>query len=263
MDNKKGSKSIVFIIMIIMGIAIIAVASFMIIRLYRDYQKSEQYYDSVKEEAVVVSNDSQGNEIEVPWYQLISVDFDALQAENDDVIGWIFFENEDISYPVLYSGDDSYYLRRSMDGSAATAGSIFLEGENSPDFSDYHSIIYGHNMRNLTMFGKLKYYAKDDAYYNSHQYFQICTNDFIYRYQIFAYENVSADDRVYTIPFGPTEEYTEYLAYLKSISMKDTGVEVTNENHIITLSTCNDATAINDQRFVVQGVLVDMYEVKE
>ena len=72
---------------------------------------------------------------------------------NPDVVGWIYFENDDLSYPVLYSGDNDKYLRTTIDGSDATAGAIFIEGGNSPDFQDQNTIVYGHNMRNLSMFG--------------------------------------------------------------------------------------------------------------
>ena len=114
-----------------------------------------------------------GSEAQSPWYDDIDIDFAGLRSENPDVVGWIYFENEDISYPVMYSGDNSYYLRKTFKREHATAGSIFLEGSNKTDFSDCHTIIYGHNMKNLSMFGKLKYYNRDENYYDSHQYFQI------------------------------------------------------------------------------------------
>ena len=92
------------------------------------------------------------------WYHDIDVDLKGLREINPDIGGWIYFENEkDISYPLLYSGDDHYLHYNYFDEEEA-AGSIFIDAVNNPALSDVHTLIYGHNMRNLTMFGKLKYY---------------------------------------------------------------------------------------------------------
>ena len=90
----------------------------------------------------------------------------------------------------MYSGDDETYLRKSFDGTNSFAGSIFMEGINNPEFTDVNTIIYGHNMRNLSMFGLLKKYTRDDKYYDSNKYFQIITPNYAYRYLIFAYETL-------------------------------------------------------------------------
>lgn len=147
-----------------------------------------------------------------------------------------------------------------MDKKSATAGSIFLEGKNAPDFSDNHSIVYGHNMRNLSMFGKLKYYREKDDYYESHQYFQIHTEDKIYRYQVFSYKEIDPNSDVYQVPFNDATSFRSFIdLYLIAGSLRDTGVEVPEDKKVVTLSTC----AVTDaSRFVVHGVLVDTYDRK-
>ena len=170
--------------------------------------------------------------------------------------GWIYFENEDISYPVLYSGDDDTYLRRTLDQKPATAGSIFLEGMNNPDFEDSHTLIYGHNMRNLSMFGKLKYYKEDPDYYMDHMYFQILKGDVVYRYQIFAYEDVTPDSYIYAVPYGPTEEFADFIDRIYASSYRQTGIVASKDDKILTLSTCSTS---GEGRFVVHAVRVDEY----
>ena len=145
-----------------------------------DYNASNNLYNSLEEEFVTYDVNVDDSK---EWYELLRVDMEGLQEKNPDIKGWIFFENEEISYPIVYSGDNEKYIRTSVDGAAATAGSIFLEGMNSPDFEDSHTIIYGHNMQNLSMFGRLKNYKEKD-YYEDHQYFQILVDGKIYRYQI-------------------------------------------------------------------------------
>ncbi|MDC7300787.1 class B sortase [Agathobacter ruminis] len=265
-EKKKRKKFSWSILLILLGIIIIGVAAVQLIMIYLDYHKSNELYDNLESNYTTEYYQVKENvdsEKPLEWYEMIDVDFDGLREKNSDVSAWIFFENEEISYPILFSGDDEYYLRRALDRSHATAGSLFLEGMNKPDFSDYHSIIYGHNMRNLSMFGKLKYYHDDEKYYPDHMYFQICTKEMKYRYQIFAYETVDAYDKLYTVPFGPTDDYQEFIQHILDISERDTGLTPTKDDRIVTLSTCNDSVSGDDERFVVHGYLIDSYEAKK
>lgn len=250
-SNANASVAILFCA----GILLIGISGFSIFRISNDYRSSNRLYEDL--ESDYVETVATEEKAEVPWYESVSVDLASLQEKNPDVKGWIYFENEDISYPVLYSGDDETYLRRTMDKKSATAGSIFIEGKNNPDFEDSHTLIYGHNMRNLSMFGKLKYYKDDSEYYADHMYFQIIKNDAVYRYQIFAYEDVSADSYIYAVPYGPTDDFAQFISRIYESSYRDTGVVATKEDKIITLSTCG--TTSGDGRFVVHAVRVDEY----
>ena len=107
-------------------------------------------------------------------------------------------EETQIDYPVLYSGDNTEYLRKDLYGNEHTAGSIFLEGLNQPDFSDYYSIIYGHNMRDGSMFGSLDKY-KEQSFWSDNQYFTLYTENMVYRYQVFACQNAVNGGDVYKI----------------------------------------------------------------
>ena len=190
------------------------------------------------------------------WYEQISVDLEGLQAAYPDVAGWIYFENESISYPVLYSGDNEKYLRTAYTGKAANAGAIFLDGENTRDFSDPHTLIYGHNMKNLSMFGRLRYYRTDKDYYEGHKYFQIFTGGYIYRYEIFAYGQVSADDSIYYV-YGAdpgNDKLRALLKELKGMAPQGSSAEPGVNDHLITLSTC---TGDGDVRMIVSAVRVD------
>lgn len=251
---KKGNKNASILLLLGVGCLLIGAAGFNIYRIFHDYNSSNNLYDELEDDYVTTI--SKEEELEnVPWYEMISVDLASLQEQNSDVKGWIYFENEAISYPILYSGDDDTYLRRTMDKKSATAGSIFIEGMNNPDFEDSHTLIYGHNMRNLSMFGKLKYYKEDPDYYIDHMYFQIIKNDVVYRYQIFAYEDVSEDSFIYAVPYGPTEDFAEFIDRIYGISYRQTGAVATKDDKIITLSTCS--TTSGEGRFVVHGVRVD------
>ncbi len=186
------------------------------------------------------------------YHQQMQDAMKQLQQENGDVAGWIEFDNMELSYPVMYCGDNDYYLKRTYSGKSNSAGSIFIEAANSPDFEDCHTIIYGHNMRNLSMFGKLKYYVEED-FYKEHQYFTIYTGENSYRYQIFACYETSEVGEVYTVGFGPDAVFQEFLNEMKRRAYYDTGVSVNAQDKVITLSTCST----EGNRFVVNAKRIE------
>ncbi len=238
-----------------------------------EYNKSGTLYSETSEEYVSVNNAAEESKatvsdtkenieivetVETPyWWEYATVDLDALNAKYPDVVGWILFENEDISYPILYSGDNSKYLRTTYTGEVAKAGSIFLDGEATPDFSDPHVLIYGHNMRDLSMFGKLKYYKTQKDYYQEHKYFQIFTGDKVYRYQIFAYEDVSENSDVYYAYGANPSGLKNVIDEITSSSYCSSDITATEDDHIITLSTC---TADDDKRLIVSAVRLDEHD---
>ena len=196
---------------------------------------------------------------ETPWNHMIRVNFKSLKERNPDVIGWIFFENESISYPILYSGDNVRYLRRTLDGKNASAGSIFLDGGNTPDFEDSRNVIYGHNMKNRSMFGKLKYYMQEKEYYEDHQYFQILSEGVVYRYRIFSYFDVEeTETEMCRVDFTPEKEFSDFIGLLQSRSVRDTGIEVGQNDKVVTLLTCYTP----GKRTLVNAVRVDSYEIE-
>lgn len=252
----------------------ILIAGYQIIKILRDYQQSDELYEEtvlqfateeaieppreVKEESSTESTDDTAEpepvtEPEV-WSRKIRVDLEKLQEINADIVGWLYFENEDISYPILFSGDNTKYLRTSYTMKYMTAGSIFLDGRNLPDFSDQHSVIYGHNMKNLSMFGRLRFYRQDADYYKDHEYFQIITNEKYYRYQIFAYKEVSETSDIYRTNFESEEDFGDFIVdEIRKGSYLNSDVETTKDSQIITLSTCT----VDGMRFAVSAVRVD------
>ena len=190
------------------------------------------------------------------WYNMFSVDFNSLKNVNSEVIGWIVWENDDISYPILYSGDNTKYLDTAFNGKKLDSGSIFLDGRNFDSFQDHHNILYGHNMQNMSMFGKLRLYKNDESYYEGHKYFQIILPDRVERYEVFSYNTVASDSIVFTANYASKSSFNEFMDYITLASYKQTGVEVTSYDKILTLSTC---TSSDDLRFVVNAVMVDCY----
>ena len=193
------------------------------------------------------------------WYHDIDVDFAGLRNLNEDIVGWIYFEDEEsISYPLLYSGDD-YYLRRNYLKEEETAGSIYIDGNNSSDLDDAHTLIYGHNMRNLSMFGKLKLYKTEEDYFENHRHFQLITETGAYRYEIFAYKDVSTlTGGIYTTWKYVDDDFKDFVENtICQGSYVDADIDIEDETHIVTLSTCSYDS---DVRFTVSAVRIDEHE---
>ena len=180
-------------------------------------------------------------------------DLTELFAQNPDCIGWLCVPGTQIDYPVMFTPEEPQrYLRRSFYGAYSQSGVPFMDfrcDENS------NLILYGHNMKNGSMFGSLKQY-KNDGFYEKNAYFTVFTEDAAYRYQIFAYSDVPEDSDVYTTGYLPDETFDGFLTELLKSSYKDTGVTVGKDDKVLTLSTCSG----DGLRFVVHAVRVDEHE---
>lgn len=256
MRKKTKLKKSDVVIIIILSICIIAAAGalYMYYSISNDYEKSDVLYENTVTDYTVRNGD-----MSAPWYEMLGVNMKGLKEKNNEIIGWLFFENEDISYPILRSEDNEKYYRTAYDNTKASAGSIFMESLNTPDFSDLHTIIYGHNMKNLSMFGKLKYYKENDDYYDSHKYFQIIMPDRKYRYEVIAYKYVDAEGDFYTIYKKDSKDFKSFIEdkILKG-SLINNNVELNDDSQIVSLSTC---TASDEKRFAVSAVKIDEREM--
>ena len=183
------------------------------------------------------------------------INFTDLKAINEEIIGWIRIGALDLSYPVAQAADNDFYLHRTFEKADNFAGCIFLNCDNTRYLTDQNSIVYGHNMKNGSMFGSLKKF-KDQELYDSNPYFWIFTPQFLYQYRIFSVETVSSMGDPYITRFT-TDKFQEFIEECQSKSEVDNhGVEVTTNDRIVTLSTCTGDTST---RLIVQGRLEQVY----
>ncbi len=176
----------------------------------------------------------------------------ALKSENPETIGWLIFDNGSISYPIMHGADNDYYLHHTFSGRENSSGSIFMEAANTEDFLDYHTIIYGHNMKNGSMFGSLKKF-REEGYYEENAFFTVYTLQGVYRYRIFAYYDIPQDGEIYQIYFDDQADYERLQKVMQRRSYKDTGVDVTGADDVLTLTTCSST----GNRFVVNAIRVE------
>ena len=257
-QKKKKKSDVLLTIALIVAIAVFCYAAFNLYHIYTEYKKGTDEYNQI-EKMAVTERDADSAEVAGPNAQLkppIEVDFDKLKSVNEDVVGWIYVDAlPDISYPIVKGKDNQTYLHQTYEKNYNFAGTIFVDYENSGDFSDCNTLVYGHNMNNGSMFGHLKKFREDDKLYKQDKYFWILTPERNYRYEIITAYTTGVNSDTYTLFKGPGEEFEKYLETIKGYSEIQTDdTDLTIKDRIVTLSTC---TGNESTRFVVQGKRVD------
>ena len=168
----------------------------------------------------------------------IQIDFDTLCNKNQDVVAWIYCPDTPINYPIVQASDNEYYLRRLLDGSYNTAGTLFIDYRNAADLSDWNSIIYGHNLKHEAMFGSLPNYEAQ-SYYEAHPQLFLLTPEHDYVIELLAGFTTSADDEIYNGFSADKDARTRLLQSWLNSSDFISNIEYTAEQQLITLSTCS------------------------
>lgn len=191
---------------------------------------------------------------------LYQVDLDKLRQTNPDVVGWIAIPGTPLDYPFLMGTDNDYYLNRTWQGMRSAAGAVFMDINCPTDFSSFNTILYGHNMKNATMFGSLKKYRTQE-YYEQNPFIYIVDDRGIHRYEIFAALEAEVVRDTFRLDLDTDRKRDAFLNYSASLNVLDTRAEPTHGDSLITLSTCTGKDY--DHRWVVQGVLTGTFALPE
>ena len=185
--------------------------------------------------------------------------YEALKAQNPDFFGWISIEGTNIDYPVMFTPDDpEHYLRRALDGSSSQSGVPFLSADCFEGGGNW--LIYGHNMKNGTMFADLMSYAQED-FWQEHPLIRFDTLEQQGSYEVLAafYARVYAPEESGFAYYQYTDlsrqaDFEEYLTQVCQAALYDTGVTAQYGDQLITLSTCTNRD--QEERFVVVGRMI-------
>lgn len=262
MEKDSGNKkltigNIIRYIVMIVALCVFCYSGYELISIYSEYRKGEQEYSDLSDkiletresvsETVTKADGGTDSETTAPEEEFV-FDFDSLYNINNDACGWILINGTQISYPLVQGSDNEYYLTHTINGTYNGAGTIFLDARMENGFASDNTIIYGHNMKNGTMFGELKKYKSAD-YCSEHNIIDIFTKDSMYSYEVVATAIVDpADQMIYTYDFTDEAHFTSYRDYINSVKLYDTGVNIYSDDRLVTLSTC---TGDSTQRFVV------------
>ena len=259
MEGKRKGSALSNVVLVI-AVVVFLFSVYKLISIYSEYHKGDKEYDNIVEEAIEIQSskaeESEKEELQKPKvHTTLKVDFDKLNKINKDVIGWIQFdEPERINYPVVKGEDNDKYLTATFEGKKNSSGAIFMDANNSGEFADRNTFIYGHNMKNGSMFGQLRKYKNKD-FGKEHPYFYIYTPDGKETtYQVFAVSVVKDTSESYRKWYNTDEEFLDYIKYIRSIAGYKTDVEVGVDSKIVSLSTCTNVS--DDERLLVHGVKV-------
>lgn len=251
--DKKGSrKKVLFTVCILVCILCVAyIASY--------YIKKNRKQDEYKVVQKKVEKEIEKAEVEEEPKEVIPIDFASLKQTNEEIYAWITIPDTNINYPVLQSGvSNAYYLDHAFDGNEGIMGAIFTENFNTMDFSDYLTVLYGHIMKDNTMFTDLHKF-EDPEFFNTHDTFTIYTETEKKTYKIFA--AVEYDNRhiMFTYNKDNPDDRKAFLESLReSRNLKNNyrdDVEINENSKIVALSTC--VRWKPDKRFVVGAVEID------
>lgn len=264
-NNKKNRKSIFRIARILFTIAFLIIVGWMA----RDWfveQRAQKQFEELQQNVEVIEPETEET-TEVDVLAELGIDpmeknlnWDEIKATNEHIYAWIYIPNTNVDYPVLqHPTDDTYYLDYNLDGTKGYPGCIYSEHRyNSTDWTDFNTLLYGHNMKNGTMFRTLHNF-EDRSFFEENRYIYIYTPEHVYVYDIFAaYANEAKHILVVydnSTPAG-RQQYLDDLFGIRSMSAHfRSDVEVTTDSNILTLVTCISGQP--NQRYFVQGVLVN------
>ena len=270
-------KKLILKIILAASLLLMVVSATNIVLLSREYQKGINTYTNLEKYATVTQNsdkaaqesqdtaDSENTEevveeiTEEPQIAVdLDIDYDALTKINSDFVGWIYYAPLELSYPIVRGIDNDYYTHYTFENEKNSSGAIFMDFLNKPDFSHFNTIIYGHNMRNGTMFGSLKKLLNDPSIIEEDPYIYIFTRDKIMMYEICAAYITNDSSHTYDLT-QTAEEQADYVEYIRDAATyyrDDTMLEesLTEDTKLITLSTCHGLHTSN--RTVIHGVLI-------
>ncbi len=235
------------IITAVVASVLIVFSAYKLITVFLNYKEGTDTYKDVASTVITFTNEISAEDTNLP----ITVDFDALRDINPDVVGWLYCRDTTINYPVVQTDNNESYLHNMINGKYNFAGTLFVDCRCEKNFAGLNTIIYGHSMKNGSMFGQLPKYREQD-YYDTHPTIWLLTPDKTYKVELLAGQVTDSDSDSYDIINKP-EDLNKYLENAVTRSTFKTKSSVDDAEKILLLSTCS--YEYENARFVVIGKL--------
>ena len=240
--NKKIRNLALDVIMVCLALLVV-ISGWRVFTMIREYKAGRDSYQEVMDQ-------SGGG-------YLGNIDFNMLKKINPDVVGWLYYENAGIDYPVVQGEDNDKYLNIMFDGNWGICGTLFVDCITEKPFEQFNTIIYGHHMRDGTMFAGFEE-LKDPEYCKEHPRLELITPDEKYHLDIWAFLNQPSDSEIYTTNITDPEQQEKYLELAEKLASYTTDVTVEPGDKLVLLSTC--AYEYQDARYIVVCKMVPWEE---
>lgn len=228
-------------------IGIILVSGYKIGKTMWEYQVAKSAYTNISEKTAKVD----------PKQFTGVVDWKALKKVNPDVQGWLYQKGTVINYPVVQGTDNDTYLHTRFDKQWSGGGTLFVDCRMEKDFKGFNSIIYGHHMKDSSMFRSIRGYTKEDGYYDKHKTLELATPHGNYHLVVFsAFITKATDEDTYKMTYDEAEKqaYIDRAWERSELPITKNSVDVTKNDRLVTLSTC--AYDYEEARYIVMCKMV-------
>lgn len=228
-------------------IGIILVSGYKIGKTMWEYQVAKSAYTNISEKTAKVD----------PKQFTGVVDWKALKKVNPDVQGWLYQKGTVINYPVVQGTDNDTYLHTRFDKQWSGGGTLFVDCRMEKDFKGFNSIIYGHHMKDGSMFRSIRGYTKEDGYYDKHKTLELATPHGNYHLVVFsAFITKATDENTYKMTYDEAEKqaYIDRAWERSELPITKNSVDVTKNDRLVTLSTC--AYDYEEARYIVMCKMV-------
>lgn len=228
-------------------IGIILVSGYKIGKTMWEYQVAKSAYTNISEKTAKVD----------PKQFTGVVDWKALKKVNPDVQGWLYQKGTVINYPVVQGTDNDTYLHTRFDKQWSGGGTLFVDYRMEKDFKGFNSIIYGHHMKDGSMFRSIRGYTKEEGYYDKHKTLELATPHGNYHLVVFsAFITKATDEDTYKMTYDEAEKqaYIDWAWERSELPITKDSVDVTKNDRLVTLSTC--AYDYEEARYIVMCKMV-------
>lgn len=228
-------------------VGIILVSGYKIGKTMWDYQVAKSAYTNISEKTAKVD----------PKQFTGVVDWKALKKVNPDVQGWLYQKGTVINYPVVQGTDNDTYLHTRFDKQWSGGGTLFVDYRMEKDFKGFNSIIYGHHMKDGSMFRSIRGYTKEEGYYDKHKTLELATPHGNYHLVVFsAFITKATDEDTYKMTYDEAEKqaYIDRAWEQSELPITRDSVDVTKDDRLVTLSTC--AYDYEEARYIVMCKMV-------
>lgn len=229
--NKKKT-NIISIILLFIFIILLFYSGTKIVIWYMNNQNNKKISDEISK-FITLDETKENNEGKYV------IDFEKLKEKNSNVVAWLKVNGTNIETTVVKTTNNDYYLTHNFNKEYNSAGWIFADYKNKVDGTDKNLVIYGHNMRDNSMFGSLKWVINEDWYNNEdNKYITLVIENETQIYEVFSVYQIEEEDYYIQTNFNTEKEFSTFLETIKKRSKKDFNVDVNKEDNILTLSTC-------------------------
>lgn len=231
--NKKYKKVIFNLIVYMILLLVLVYSGVKIYKWYKDNNKNNEIAEQIKGTVVVEEKSEDKEEY--------TIDFNKLKEQNKETVAWIKVNNTNIEYPVVKTKNNEFYLNHSFDKSENLGGWIFADYKNKFNGTDKNIVIYGHNMKDNSMFGTMQKILNPEWYNNEENTNIILkTEGKNYIYKVFSIYRIENEDYYIKTEFNNDSEFEQFLNTLKARSIRNFNMDMLESDSILTLSTCDN-----------------------